>query len=167
MSLSAAERAGLAAQQTALVSALLAGGEVPGGFDTQRVRATADALARKRERSVARAWPELARDLGERFHDLFAAYAVATPLPAHGGPLADGRLFAGWLARRGELPESSRLQVLAVDLRYTVSADGLARRRRPAFRVAVLDRPRRLVLAVRWSWLGERWLSIALPGARP
>jgi hypothetical protein len=167
MSLSAEERARLAAQQTALVSALLAGGEVPGGFDSQRVRAAAEALARKRERSAARAWPELARDLGERFHELFAIYAAAMPLPARGGPLADGRLFAGWLARREELPASGRLQVLGVDLRYKTTPDGLVPRWGPAFRAVLLDRPRRLVLAVRLPWLGERWMSIALPGARP
>ena len=45
----------LAAEQAALVRALVDGGPVPGGFDPDRVRATSAALAGKRAREVARA----------------------------------------------------------------------------------------------------------------
>jgi hypothetical protein len=162
MSLSTGVRAGLADRQIALVSALVAGGEMPEGFDAARLQAAAAALERKRAMATARAWPKLAQALGQRFRDRFADYARTTPLPSKGGPLLDGRTFARWLAARGELPEASRLQALGVDLRYTVSPKGLFPRRGPALKAAFLNRPWRLVVAVRLPWLGEHWLSIPL-----
>jgi hypothetical protein len=162
MSLSADARARLAAQQAALVTALMARGEPPADFDAVRLRATAVALARKRARAAARAWPGVARTLGLRFGGLFAAYAEAATLPRQGGPLADGRAFARWLAARGELPEAGRLQALAVDLRYTANPDGLVPRRWPTCKAAWLHQSRRLIVAVWLPWLGEHWLTIPL-----
>ena len=162
MSLSAEARAQLAAQQAVLVRALMARGELPPDFDVVRLRAAAASLARKRARAMARAWPGLARALGRRFDGLFAAYAEAATLPRQGGPLADGRAFAHWLAARGELPQSGRLQALAVDLRYIGSPDGLGVRRGPACKAAWLHQSRRLIVAVWLPWFGERWLSIPL-----
>lgn len=162
MSPSVKARARLADQQAALVTALMAQGEPPADFDVVRLRAVAAALTRKRVRAAARAWPGVARALGRRFGELFAAYAEATTLPRQGGPLADGRAFARWLAARNELPESGRLQELAVDLRYTGNPDGLVPRRTPACRAAWLRRSRRLIMAVWLPWLGERWVSIPL-----
>jgi hypothetical protein len=162
MYLSTEVRAELAARQTALVSALVAGGEAPEGFDAARLQAAAAALGRKRAMAMARAWPTLAQALGQRFRERFAAYAGSTPLPGKGGPLLDGRTFARWLEARGELPEASRLEALTVDLRYAVSPKGLVPRRGPALKAALLHRPWRLVVAVRVPWLGEHWLSIPL-----
>ncbi|MET0832681.1 MAG: hypothetical protein ABWZ62_01795, partial [Actinomycetota bacterium] len=71
----------LAGQQADLVRALVGGGPVPGGFDPERVRATSAALARKRAREVARAWPVLAAELGEAFTGRFLAYAAGRPPP--------------------------------------------------------------------------------------
>ena len=85
----------LAAGQAALVRALVGGGPVPGGFDPGRVRATSTALARKRAREVARAWPALAAELGEDFTGEFLAYAAGRPPPA----VLD--LVAELCARRG------------------------------------------------------------------
>jgi hypothetical protein len=162
MSQSAKARAQLAAQQAVLVNALMVHGEPPPDFDAARLRAAAASLARKRARATARAWPGLARALGRRFGGLFAAYAEAAALPRQGGPLADGRAFARWLAARGELPEAGLLQALAVDLRHTGTPDGLAPRRWPTCKAAWLHESRRLIIAVRLPWLGERWLSIPL-----
>jgi hypothetical protein len=162
MSLPAETRARLAAEQATLVAALVGRGAAPPGFDAWRVSVTAAALARKRARAAARAWPGLARALGRRFGEVFAAYADAAPLPREGGPLADGRAFARWLAARGELPEAGRLQALAVDLRYADNPDGLTPRRGPALRAAWLRQSRRLIVAVRLPWLGEHWLSSPL-----
>ena len=162
MSPSAKARAQLAAQQAVLVRALTTRGEPPPHFDAARLRAAAASLARKRARQAARAWPGLARALGRRFDGLFAAYAEAATLPRQGGPLADGRAFAHWLAARGELPQSGRLQALAVDLRYIASPDGLGVRRGPACKAAWLHQSRRLIVAVWLPWFGERWLSIPL-----
>jgi hypothetical protein len=167
MSLSAEVRARLAAEQAALVAALVGGDGAPPGFEAARLRLAAAALARKRARAAARAWPGLARALGERFGGLFAAYAGAAPLPREGGPLADGRAFARWLAARDELPEAGRLQALLVDLRYAAGLDGLVPRRWPSCRIAWLRRSRRLLVAVCLPWLGVRRLSIPLGRRRP
>jgi hypothetical protein len=59
----------LAAQQAALVRALVAGGPCPDGFDADRVRRAGDALLRKRARGVAGHWPALGAmpDFSARF----------------------------------------------------------------------------------------------------
>jgi hypothetical protein len=161
---SADVRAQLAAAQAELVAALVAGGAAPPGFDHGHLAAAAAALVAKRARAAARAWPDLATALGDRFAARFAAFAARTPQPRHGGPLADGRAFARWLAEAGALPEAGRLQLLAVDLRYAASADGLRPRRAPRVKAALLRRPCRLVLGVWLPWLGARWLTIPLRG---
>jgi hypothetical protein len=130
--------------------------------ETERLNATAEALFRKRRRSVARAWPPLVQALGNRFLERFAAFAVQTVLPCEGGALADGREFVRFLAKRGDLPDAGRLEALAVDLRYIQSSGGLVPRRGPAFKLAMLKNPRRLILALRLPWLGERWLKVPL-----
>jgi hypothetical protein len=155
----------LAAMQAELMRALAGQGLPPAGADARRLRAAADSLRRKRQRSVARAWPGLARTLGARFGELFTVYAAKSSIPMEGGPLADGRSFAHFLAERGALPEVGRLEAFAVDLRYAACPGGLVPRRRPAFKMALFKRPRRLVLALRLPWFGEKWLS--LPLGRP
>jgi hypothetical protein len=77
-----------------------------------------------------------------------------------GGPLADGRAFARWLARRRELSDAARPAVLAVDLRYATVTGGLRPRRGPALVIGRLRRPWLIVIGLRWPWLGERWFSI-------
>jgi hypothetical protein len=148
--------------QAKLVQALTEQGAAPAGFDAARLQAAAAALARKRARSAARAWPALARALGPAFEGRFAAFAARTPLPRAGGPLADGRAFARALAAAGSLPEEGRREALAVDLRYAACASGLRPRRGPAVVAAFLRASRRLVVAVRLPWLGERWFEVAL-----
>jgi hypothetical protein len=160
--MSAEARARLAAAQADLVAALVAGGAAPPGFDRRRLEAAVASLAAKRSRAAARAWPGLAGALGDRFAARFAAFAVAVPQPRHGGPLADGRAFARWLAEAGTLPDAVRPQLLAVDLRYAGSPDGLRPRRGPCLKVALLRRPCRLVVGVQLPWLGAGWLTIPL-----
>jgi hypothetical protein len=147
-------RARLAAEQAALVRALVDGGPVPGGFDPERVRATSAALARKRAREVARAWPGLAAELGPDFTQLFLGGAARRPPPARGGALADGLAFADALAWQGRLPPTARVERLLARARLST------RRVRLAATVAGL--PRRLVVTVRAPLLGERWLSVPL-----
>jgi hypothetical protein len=154
-------RARLAEAQARLMQAL-SGGAAPADFDAERIRATAQALANKRARAAARAWPALAGALGDDFDRRFAEYAAEHSLPAEGGPLADGRGFAAHLAARGELPDEGRLEAFGVDLRYRRSADGLRPRRGAVFKAAWLRGRRRLVLGVRLPWLGVRWLSLPL-----
>jgi len=148
----------LAAEQAALVRALVAGGPVPEGFDPGRVRATAAALARKRAREVARTWPVLAADLGDDFTDRFVAFAAGRPPPATGGALADGLAFARDLARRGRLGGDARVEALLAAARLSP---------RPVRLPATLaGPPRRLVVLARAPGLGERGLAIPLGRSR-
>src|SRR5262245_62673938 len=112
--LSAETRQRLAAAQAQLVNGLMGQGPALPGFHPDRVRASAESLARKRQRAVARAWPALTRALAEAFAGRFATYAETTPLPREGGPLADGRAFARFLAAAKELPDAGKLEALAV-----------------------------------------------------
>jgi hypothetical protein len=148
----------LAAEQAALVRALVAGGPVPDGFDPGRVRATAAALAGKRAREVARAWPALAADLGEAFTDRFVAFAAGRPPPASGGALADGLAFARHLARRGRLSGDARVEVLLAAARLSPRPVRLA--------ATVAGPPPHLVVLARVPGLGERGLSLPLGRSR-
>ena len=147
-------REGLAAEQAALVRALVDGGPVPGGFDPERVRATAAALARKRAREVARAWPGLAAELGADFTGRFLADAARRPPPARGGAVADGLAFADALAREGSLPGSARVERMAARAQLSTRPVRLA--------ATLAGPPRRLVVVVRAPGVGERWLSLPL-----
>jgi hypothetical protein len=147
-------RARLAAEQAALVQALVGGGPVPGGFDPERVRATSAALGRKRAREVARAWPVLAAELGEDFGGRFLAYAARRPPPPRGGALADGPAFARSLGRAGRLPANARAEAMLAAAHLSPRPARLA--------AALAGPPRRLVVTVRLPGLGERWLSIPL-----
>ncbi|MBT2452066.1 DUF692 domain-containing protein [Streptomyces sp. ISL-43] len=73
-------RVGIA--QAALLSALVAGTPVPEGFDRQRVRVQARALAAKRAGVVARLAPELPAILGgeEPYRKAFLGYARHRPM---------------------------------------------------------------------------------------
>ena len=155
--MSADGRARLARMQAALVGALAGAAAPPEGFDASRLEAAARSLIGKRRRAAARAWPNLAAGLGDRFLERFGVFAAETGLPSWGGPLADGFAFAHWLKARRELPEAARLELLGVELRYCAQVDGFVPRRGPSFRVALLGRPRRCVLALRWPGLGEFW----------
>ncbi|WP_020466403.1 hypothetical protein [Singulisphaera acidiphila] len=154
----------LATQQAELVRALTGLSGPPEGFLTGHVRAAALALARKRARSVARAWPSLVEALGQEFEPCFALYTAEAPLPRRGGPLADGRNFVRVLDRQGKLSDRARLDALAVDLRYVSRSAGLVVRRGPSLAIALLRHPRQLVLAVRWP--GQGVWRIAIPLGR-
>lgn len=92
----------LATRQAALIAALVAGGEIPAGFDHARVSAARRALLVKRAGEVAVVWPLLATSFGADWPDRFVTWADARP-PL--GPLRDGWDFARALADAGELPE--------------------------------------------------------------
>ena len=94
----------LAARQLSLVQALVAGGAPPAGVDPDRVRIQAQALVRKRSRSVARHRPELAASLGADFWPAFQRYAAANPTPPANTP-SDTKRFARYMrkSRRSHL----------------------------------------------------------------
>lgn len=95
----------LAARQAELVRALLANGPVPEGFDRERVRVEAAALHAKRRSVAARLRPDLAEALGDRFGELFDAWAATHPRRSGVSFHADLADFAAWVAaaepRRG------------------------------------------------------------------
>ncbi|WP_030294105.1 DUF692 family multinuclear iron-containing protein [Streptomyces katrae] len=77
-------RTGVGLEQGALLSALVAGTPVPEGFDRQRVRVQARALAAKRAGVVAKLAPELPGILGgeDPYREAFLAYARNRPMTA-------------------------------------------------------------------------------------
>ncbi|MER5479489.1 DUF692 domain-containing protein [Streptomyces sp. NPDC002734] len=97
------QRVGVA--QASLLSALVADGPVPEGFDRARVRVQARALAAKRAGIVAKVAPELPRILGDSYRPLFVGYALGRP--QSGGYRRDALDFAEHLLLSGR-PESAR-----------------------------------------------------------
>ncbi|MET7392977.1 hypothetical protein ABZS66_05705 [Dactylosporangium sp. NPDC005572] len=102
----------LADRQRALVAALVAGEDVPDGFDSAAVLATTAALRRKRAGEVARAWPFLAASHGAAWPRVFAAWAAGRP---PNGSLRDGWDFARSLG--ADLPELARPELAAREAR--------------------------------------------------
>jgi hypothetical protein len=141
----------LAEQQAQLVRALVRQGETPPGFDQERLRLAARSLVNKRLREVGRAWPALARCLGDGFMDRFRRFAEVHPPPAEGGPLVDGWAFARTVPET-ELDDEARLELFFVE-RY---------RSRLPVKVRWLSQGGRLVLGVRLPWLGVQVVTVRL-----
>jgi hypothetical protein len=119
------ERITLADQQAAIVAALVAGAEVPPGFDTHRVLATSAALLRKRSGEVAAAWPLMAAAYGKSWTATFVAWAAPHP-PA--GSLRDGWDFA---RSAGEaLPPLARQELAEHEARFSYDGTSAPRPRR-------------------------------------
>ncbi|UGT40673.1 hypothetical protein LTV02_32525 [Nocardia yamanashiensis] len=85
------DRASLAAQQAALIRALVAGAEVPPGFDAGDVAATAHTLLHKRADEVARRFPLLAHQVGPDFIARYLEWAATRPKTS---TVADAVAFA-------------------------------------------------------------------------
>jgi hypothetical protein len=81
----------LAHRQAAVVAALVAGADLPAGFDPVRVQVMRAALLRKRSGEVARAWPMLAAAYGDEWVATFSRWAHGR---APAGSLRDGWDFA-------------------------------------------------------------------------
>ncbi|HTI25617.1 MAG TPA: hypothetical protein VL652_31805 [Kutzneria sp.] len=101
-------RSQLAAQQAALLRALLADGPLPAGFDSGRLRAQADALLSKRRRVIWHLRPDLAAELGDRFAPLFADYALVHPKTVQVRMREDAERFGLWLVAQGHLAPPRR-----------------------------------------------------------
>lgn len=151
----------LAAAQAALLQSLLGAAEVPEGFAFAAIGATSLTLSRKRRRSVARAWPELARGLGTAFRETFADYAWSFPSSPQGGPLVDGWRFARRLKADGTLPPSARGELAAFELQHRVR-EGRAQHRRLGVKLVVLHGPRRIAVGVALPRAGARWWSVRI-----
>jgi hypothetical protein len=66
-------------------------------MDQERVRVQAQALLRKRARSVARHQPDVAARLGDGFWPAFERYAAQSAPPT--GSAADARAFASYIRK--------------------------------------------------------------------
>lgn len=136
-------RARLAAGQSALLAALVAGGADPEGFDQDALAATRYALLDKRRARVAHRWPTLAAE--PEFTARFLSWAAGRP-PA--GAHADGLGFGD--AYRDELSEDARVELLRARCarrRLAVLADrtangALLALRAPGLGIVILRTPR-------------------------
>ncbi|WP_424185248.1 hypothetical protein ACOBQX_25630 [Actinokineospora sp. G85] len=90
----------LAAQQSALLHALLADGPAPPGFDEAALRVEADALLAKRRRVVAMIVPEVVEACGAEFAARFAEYARGNPRRVGSRAREDAAAFAAFVAGR-------------------------------------------------------------------
>lgn len=132
-----------------LVGVLVAGGELPDGFDPVRVGAAARALLRKRADGVARAWPMLAGAYGRGWHAAFAEWAAARP--------GRGSWLDGWdFARSRTVPEGALAELVACEVRWRYDPERTPRPRRLAVRrltggvvVNVLGRAKRFGVRTR------------------
>jgi hypothetical protein len=119
----------LAIRQAALVAALVAGGELPAGFDDARVSAARRALLVKRTGEVATMWPLLAASFGPDWSSRFATWAHTRPPK---GPLRDGWDFARALADAGELPELATVELAQRETTWRYDGRRATRRCWPA-----------------------------------
>ncbi|MCS7482757.1 hypothetical protein ACFFQW_17350 [Umezawaea endophytica] len=94
----------LARAQAELLTALLAGGPSPGGFDERLLRVEARSLLAKRRGIVAMLAPEAVDALADRFRPLFDEYALAHPRVAGSRAREDAAAFTAWARDRGALP---------------------------------------------------------------
>lgn len=160
MNVTETERQQLREAQARLVRALSRrGAEAPVGLDPSRLDLTAQLLAHKRERIVARAWPNLAAAMGPAaFRWRFDEYAQKHPL-LQTGAQDDGMAFMRYLSATDVLPDAGRLEWLH------------ARLRRTWFAIAYLRQSRKLAVGFRLPRGGRRivqmrtrlsWRSAAL-----
>lgn len=91
----------LGERQEALVRALVAGGELPEGFDRGDAAVVSAALIRKRAAEVAHHVPVVRHTLGDRYLRLFTAWAAGRPKTSS---QADAQAFVAYLRSVGELP---------------------------------------------------------------
>ena len=87
----------LATRQAELIAALVAGRELPAGFDHARLSAARHAMLVKRAQQVAKAWPLLAASFGNQWTARFTTWAATHPPE---GAWCDGRRFRRSQRRR-------------------------------------------------------------------
>jgi hypothetical protein len=155
----------LAAMEVEFIRSLTAGGPYSSGSDIRGMRATSQLLRAKRVRTMERAWPELAGVLGDGLADRATDVLASTPLPPGDHAVQDGLTVARHLAAAGPIPDSLRLRMLAVRLRYRRRRGVLVQWSRPALGFTYLRQSRRLICALRVP--GLRLLSISIRAGWP
>jgi hypothetical protein len=151
----------LGQQQAKLVASLTSLGPPPIGMDLQRIAATRRALAGKRVRTVARAWPGLRHALGADFEWVALGALATIPREARFDAVADGLTVAEHCRRMGAVNDSVRLALLDIGVNWTSGGGAFRRRRWPWLGVTTLRDSRRIAVAVRLRrtriWLLPRW----------
>jgi hypothetical protein len=115
----------LASRQAAVVATLVADGPVPPGFQADLVRATREALLRKRAGEVAHVWPLLAASLSPQWTATFVEWAAGRP--------PDGSLRDGWDLARSLGPSLGSLasgELAVREARWHYDGEHPPRRRR-------------------------------------
>lgn len=144
-------RAELAARQAALVAALVAGADVPGGVNAGRLAVARRTLLRKRASEVTASWPLLAASLGHKWTPSFVEWAAGRP-PL--GSLRDGWDLARDLAATGRLASLGQDELAAREVTWRYTGRVPTRRRLPALRRV----PDALVLQLAGRVFRLRWL---------
>ena len=152
-------RGRLAAAEAEFLRSLSTGGAYPPGSDPRGMRATSQILWAKRVRTMARAWPELAKLLGNRLNERATQLLAGIELPPGDHAVEDGLMLARHLE---PIPDSIRLRMLDVKLRYRWQRGHLVRRSRPAVACIYLPQSGRLICAVRVPGLRLRSISIRI-----
>lgn len=150
----------LASLEAEFLRSLSTGGPYPSGSDLRGMRATSQLLWAKRVRTMARAWPELAQLLGKGLNERATELLASTPLPPGDHAVQDGLIVACHLEAAGTIPDSLRLRMLGVRLRYRRKRGRLVQRPRPALGFTYLRQSGRLICALRVP--GLRLLSISI-----
>jgi hypothetical protein len=155
----------LASVEAEFIRSLVAGGPYSPGSDLRGMRATSQLLLAKRVHSVARAWPELAGVLGDGLVERATQVLAGTPLPPGDHGVQDGLRVARHLEAAGPIPDSLRLRMLSVRLRYREKRGLLVQRPRLAMGYTYLRESRRLICALRVP--GSRLLSLSIRAGCP
>jgi len=156
------DRSDYADQQSALLEALLRGGELPEGFAAANAQAASRSLRSKRVGALRHAWPALTVALGPSFDERFDAFARTTGPPAFGEGLADGLAFVSSLARQEQLDDNVRVEILFARAILVRDRRGWRPRRGLFVRVARLRHPQRLLFVVYVPRWGRRVATVAL-----
>jgi hypothetical protein len=134
--------------QGEFIRSLSAGGPYAPNSDLRGMRATSQLLRAKRVRTMARAWPELTGVLGNGLVERATEVLAGTPLSAGDHALQDGLIVARHLEAAGPIPDSVRLRMLSVRLRYRGKRGVQVQGRRPALGFAYLRQSGRLICAL-------------------
>jgi hypothetical protein len=116
---------------------------------------------------MARAWPELASVLGNSLAERATDVLAGTPLPPGDHAVLDGLIVARHLEAAGPIPDSMKLRMLGVRLRYHRKRGLLMQRPRPALGFAYLRHSGRLICALRIPRLPLLSISIRIGEPHP
>jgi hypothetical protein len=156
-----AARSRLASMEAEFVRALSTGGPYPSGSDLRGMNATSRLLRAKRVRTMRKAWPELAGFLGDSLPERALELLAGIPLPPGDHAVEDGLLVARRLEAAGPIPDSLRLKMLGVTLRYRRHRSHLLWRMGPAVGWTYLHQSGRVVCALRLP--GLRLFTLQFP----